>query len=166
MNIRHATRSDLQQIAAIHIESWKDAYKNDLPAEFFDGKIDRILTEHWDQIEILPQDILLVVEDETLLGFVSVWCRPAPYIDNLHVKPAQRSKKIGSALMQAAAKEIVRRGHQSAYLWVFETNQKAIRFYERLGGVQQESIYNNLFGYEVLSRKIHWDDISTVVESR
>jgi len=162
MNIRPAVRSDLEQIAAIHIESWKGAYRNDFPSEFFDREIDRILKQHWDEIEIKSQDILLVAEEDALTGFVAVWCRPAPYIDNLHVKPSLRSKNRGSALMQAAAGETVRRGHKSAYLWVFESNQKAIRFYERLGGVQKQSIHRNIFGYEVLSRKIHWDDFSIV----
>lgn len=166
MKIRSATRSDLEQIAAIHIESWKDAYRNDLPPEFIDEKIDAIMNRHWNEIEIKPQDILLVAEEDELAGFVSVWCRPAPYIDYLHVRPALRSKKIGSALMQAIAQEIVHRGHRSAYLWVFESNRKAIRFYERLGGVQQDSTYNNLFGYDVLSRKIHWDDITIVLGRR
>ena len=119
MNIRPATRSDIQQIASIHIESWKDAYRNDLPSEFIDGKIDLIMKQHWDDIEIKPEDILLVAKEQALVGFVSVWCRPAPYIDNLHVKPSHRSQKYGSALLQAAAREIVRRGHKSAYLLVF-----------------------------------------------
>lgn len=163
MNIRPATKSDLQQIAAVHIESWKDAYRNDLPAEFIDAEIDQTMKQHWNNIEIKPQDILLVAEEDSLVGFVSVWCRPAPYIDNLHVKPSHRSEKIGSALMKEAAREILRKGHNSACLWVFESNQKAIRFYERLGGVQKESSYYNIFGYEVLSRKIQWDDISLVI---
>ncbi len=166
MKIRKASRSDFKEIAAIHIESWKDAYKNDLPAEFFDRKIDMVMGQHWDTIDIFPDDILLVAEDDFMIGFVSVWCRPNPYIDNLHVRPSARSKNIGTALMQAAAQEILRKGLKSAYLWVFETNEKAIRFYERLGGEQAESIYNNIFGYDVLSRKIHWDDVSVILNRK
>ena len=163
MKIRQAARSDLNDIAAIHIESWKDAYADILPPEFLANQIDRELAKHWATVEIQKEDIVLVAEDDTLVGFVSVWCRPSPFIDNLHVKPSYRSKKLGSELMKAAAKEIVSKGKKSAYLWVFESNAKAIRFYDRFGGVQKELAHKNVFGSEVLSRKIEWEDISIVL---
>jgi ribosomal protein S18 acetylase RimI-like enzyme len=166
MKIRRATQSDIQDIAAIHIESWKDAYSDVLPAEFLAGKIDRDFELHWSEIEIQNEDIVLVAEEDSLVGFVAVWCRPIPFIDNLHVRPSQRSKKTGSALMKVVAKELINKGHKTAYLWVFEGNEKAIRFYERLGGVQKEQSIKNVFGYDVLSRKIEWDDISTICENQ
>jgi len=52
--------------------------------------------------------------------------------------------------------------HATAYLWVFESNEKAIRLYERLGGSQKEQVTKNVFGYEVLSRKIEWDDLTKI----
>lgn len=53
-------------------------------------------------------------------------------------------------------------GHKTAYLWVFESNEKAIRFYERLGGIKKEQSMKNVFGYDVLSRKVEWDDLSKI----
>ncbi len=52
MKIRPAKQSDLQDIAAIHIESWKDAYSDVLPAEFMAGKINQYFRGHWSEIEI------------------------------------------------------------------------------------------------------------------
>ena len=166
MEIRRATQSDLQEIADIHIESWKDSYSNVLPAEFLAGQIDRNFKKHWNEIEIKDEDIVLVAQENSLVGFVAVWCRPIPFIDNLHVKPSQRSKKIGSALIKVVAKELITKGHNTAFLWVFESNEKAIRFYEQLGGVQKEQSIKNVFGYDVLSRKIEWDDLSTICENQ
>ena len=166
MKIRRATQSDFQDIAAIHIESWKDAYSDVLPAEFLAGHINRVLERQWDEIEIKKKDIVLVAEEHSLVGFVAVWCRSIPFIDNLHVRPSKRSNKIGAALMKAAAKELLNEGHKTAYLWVFESNEKAIRFYERLGGIQKEQSMKNVFGYDVLSRKIEWDDLSTICENQ
>ena len=166
MKIRRATPSDLGNIAAIHVESWKDTYSDDLPAEFLAGKIDRDLAQHWSEIEIHTEDVVLVAEEDSLVGFVAIWCRPIPFIDNLHVKPSHRSKRVGSALMKAAAKELIHKGHQTAFLWVFESNEKAIRFYERLGGAQKEQGQKTVFGYEVLSRKIEWDDLSVIFEDQ
>jgi len=166
MKLRRATQSDLQDIAAIHVESWKDAYSDVLPTEFLARQIDRDIAQHWSEIKIQNEDIVLVAEEDLLVGFVAVWCRPIPFIDNLHVRTSHRSKKVGSALMKAAAKKLIKKGHKTAYLWVFESNEKAIRFYERLGGIQKEQARKNVFGYEVLSRKIDWDDISIICENK
>lgn len=76
MKIRPATQSDLQDIAAINIESWKDVYVDEMPAEFMTGEIDRVLAQHWREIEILNEDIVLVAETDSLIGFAAVWCRP------------------------------------------------------------------------------------------
>ena len=108
MKIRRATQSDLQDIAAINIESWKDSYSDVMPAEFMAGKIDQDLIKHWSEIEIQNEDIILAAEEASLVGFVAVWCRPTPFIDNLHVRPSHRSKKIGSALMKTVAKELLK----------------------------------------------------------
>ena len=159
MKIRKATRSDFQDIAAVHVESWKDTYSDVLPAEFMAGQIERELARHWRETEIQNQDIVLVAEQDSLVGFVAVWCRPVPFIDNLHVKPSHRSKKLGTALMQAAVKELIHKGHKAGYLWVFERNEKAIRFYDRLGGVQKEKAIKSIFEYDVPSLKIEWDDL-------
>ena len=162
MKIRHAAQADLQGIAAIHAESWKDAYAAVLPTEFFAKQIDIDLAKHWSEIQIQSEDLLLVAEEGSLVGFAAIWCRPIPFIDNLHVKPSCRSKGIGSALMKAAAKELIDRGNQTAYLWVFESNKNAIRFYERLGGVQKEQAQKAVFGHKVLNRKIVWDDLGVI----
>jgi len=52
MKIRRATPSDYQDIAAIQVESWKDAYPDVMPAEFMAGQIDQDLAQHWSEIEI------------------------------------------------------------------------------------------------------------------
>jgi hypothetical protein len=46
MKIRRATPSDFQDIAAIQVESWKDAYSDVMPAEFMAGQIDQDLAQH------------------------------------------------------------------------------------------------------------------------
>ena len=162
MKIRHAKKSDFQAIAAVHIKSWKDTYSDVLPAEFLNRQIFREFITRWNEVEIQSDDIILVAEEDSMIGFIAVWCRPIPFIDNLHVCPLMRSKKVGSALMRTVAKELINQGQKTAYLWVFESNQKAIRFYERLGGIQREQSIKNVFGYDVLTCKIEWDDLSLI----
>jgi len=54
----------------------------------------------------------------------------------------------------------------SVYLWVFKGNEKAIRFYKRLGGIQKEQSMKTVFGYDVLSRKIEWDNLPVICENQ
>jgi hypothetical protein len=79
MRIRRATQSDHKYIAAIHAESWKDSCSDDLLAEFLAGQINRDFEQHWSEIEIQNEDILLVAEEDSLIEFVAVWFRPTPF---------------------------------------------------------------------------------------
>lgn len=164
MIIRHATQADLEGIAAVQAESWKDAYKDILPTQFLTEAIDRKLARHWRETDIKSDDLILLAEEDAIAGFIAVWCRPIPFIDNLHVRPSCRSQKTGSALLTAAASELIPKGHKTAFLWVFESNTKAIRFYERFGGVRKELAMKTVFGYEIPSRKIQWDDLTVICD--
>lgn len=162
MIIRKANSSDFNIITAIHIESWRSAYANVLPPDFLNTEIVPSFEKHWGSVEVQNDDVVLVAEEKEIIGFIAVWCRPIPFIDNLHVKPSHRSHHVGTALMKAAAETLLMKGHRTAYLWVFQSNEKAISFYEKLGGVKKESTMKDIFGKNVLSKKIEWDDLSTI----
>jgi ribosomal protein S18 acetylase RimI-like enzyme len=162
MLVRSIRRSDRPHIAALQIDSWRDSYTEALPETYLTGQLAEDLEHHWHKVQIQPQDIVLVAEEKGIIGFIAVWCRPHPYIDNFHVKPSKRSKGVGSRLMASAARHIIRQGHQTAYLWVVESNTQAIQFYERLGGVCTAHALKKLFGHKVPSVKIVWSDISVL----
>ncbi len=163
MRIRPATPNELSAIAAVHAASWRDAYRDMLPDDYLDHQVSDDLARQWRDLEIGPRDVVLVAEQETVVGFIAVWCRPDPYIDNLHVLPQGRSGGIGKKLMQAAAERLVRQGQSTAYLWVLADNHHAIRFYERLGGERAERTDKAIFGHELPNFKIVWSDISTML---
>jgi ribosomal protein S18 acetylase RimI-like enzyme len=165
LNIRRAQDSDLPFIAAVQADSWRETYSDVLPGAYLADKLAGDLDRHWRAVEIQSGDIVLVAEEDGIVGFIAVWCRPDPFIDNLHVKQSQRSKRIGSTLMTAAARQLVRQGHRSAYLWVVESNERAIRFYERLGGVRKDRALKNLFGNKVPNVKILWPDLSVLCKN-
>ena len=114
-------------------------------------------------MEIQTRDVVLVAEADGLCGFIAVWCRPAPHIDNLHVQPSFRSRKIGTLLLVSATQELLARQHKTADLWAFKTNLKAIRFYERMGGVVAEEAPQDIFGYSIPSVRIEWKDLSVIL---
>ena len=105
----------------------------------------------------------MVAEKDGLYGFIAIWCRPAPHIDNLHVKPSLRNQKIGTLLLESAAEVLLARQQKTADLWVFKDNQKAIRFYEQKGGVVVEESLMDIFAYRVPSLRIKWHDLSTIL---
>ena len=163
MQIRPAQQSDLEPIAALHAESWRDAYSDVLPKQYLADQLGADLLHHWRTAEIRSSDVLLVAEDHGIIGFIAVWCRPEPFIDNLHVKPANRSERVGSSLMKSAAKTLIQSGHKTAHLWVVESNQRAIHFYERLGGVCTDRELKKLFGHMVPNVKVVWSDIYSIL---
>ena len=166
MSIKAASNADLSSIAALHTKSWRDAYAGILPAAFLEDPLERAFSRYWSDVDIQPRDVVLVAENNGLCGFISVWCRPAPYIDNLHVMPSLRSQRIGTALLKSAAAELLARAHKNAHLWVFERNLKAIRFYERMGGIIAARAPQDIFGYSIPSLKIEWRDLGVITVSR
>jgi ribosomal protein S18 acetylase RimI-like enzyme len=163
MIIRKAKDSDLESIATIHIESWQNSYTNVLPPEFLGTKIEPLLKEHSENITISDDDVVLIaIEDEKIIRFIAVWCRPTPFIDNLHVKSSHRSRNVGTTLLKVAAETLIEKDKKNVYLWVFHSNNKAIKLYKKLGGIQRESAIKNIFEHDVLSTKIEWPDLSII----
>lgn len=163
MDIRPANQDDLPMIASIHSTSWRDAYSGFLPADYLAGQVQLDLQAYWDQQQILPRDVVLVADtSDGPVGFVAVWCRPSPFVDNLHVAPSMRSGGIGAELMRAAAGRLITLGHSTAYLWVFESNVAAVRFYERLGAVRIRPAMKEFLGQGVLCVRMEWSDLSAI----
>ncbi len=162
--IRAASRSDLDAIARLHTASWRDAYKNFLPPSYLKERVAQDLADLWESCRIKPDDLILVAQDvrnkNRLVGFISVWCRPDPYIDNLHCDPTETGKGIGKALMKAAFEQILLRKKQTASLTVITQNSNARNFYLHLGGRPAKSRREEIFGHPVDVELIHWDDTS------
>ena len=82
---------------------------------------------------IREHDEIWVAEDEgRLLGFLAIEHSTnleAPVLERLYVDPADQSRGVGSALLDEA--KVLR--PEGLYLWVFQKNTGAIRFYERHG---------------------------------
>ena len=66
--------------------------------------------------------------------------------------------------MRAAACQLIELGHVSAYLWVFENNTGAIRFYKRLGAAIVNRKTKTFFGRDVPNVRMEWNDLSAIGE--
>ena len=149
-----ADAADAPAIAALHTESWRDAYRGLLPDSFLDGPLFEDRLAQWtDRLGRLTPDEALVLKaldgGATLVGFacVLVDAEPAwgPRLDNLHVRPGHRGRGIGIALLHACLEWVAHRAPgQPMHLWVLEGNTRARRFYEREGGTARERIDTDL----------------------
>jgi GNAT superfamily N-acetyltransferase len=64
--------------------------------------------------------------------------RPGIYLEDLFVRPAQRGKGIGKALLVHLAKECVENGWTRLQWSVLDWNTAAIEFYQSLGAVLRD----------------------------
>ena len=164
--IRNATPEDRQVIAALQTASWRSAYAEFMPAAYLETEVEGDMTRHWASVEMKPSDVVLIAEKEGVaIGFITVWCRPTPFIDNLHVLPGHKSQGVGRALMREAAIRLIDQNHASVYLWVLPGNAPAKNFYLRLGGEVTEAKDKAAFGNVLLQEKIAWTDLSLILEA-
>ena len=95
MQIRPAEASDMDTVAALHAASWRASYRGMLPDAYLDNEVGDDVQRQWQGAVIAPNDVVLVASDPNIVGFIAVWCRPDPFIDNLHVDPQRRSEGVG-----------------------------------------------------------------------
>lgn len=143
VTIRPAAATDAPKIAAIHTASWRDAYVNVLDTTYLAGPIEAEHQALWlARLTTPPAGQLVLVaelQSNETAAFLCLYRNHdfqwGDLIDNLHVRPDLRGRRIGEQLMCAAASTLLSKGRASPlHLWVFEANQAGTRFYQRLGG--------------------------------
>jgi GNAT superfamily N-acetyltransferase len=148
MIYRTATPEDAEKIALLHTKSWQRHYRGILRDAFLDGPLQTDRLTLWKSRLLHPTDtqfVLLAEENETLAGFACVLADADPLwgalLDNLHVVAERKGQGIGTRLLKSAARWAYQRNPAALFhLWVFEENTNARRFYESLGGVNQEVV--------------------------
>ena len=134
---------DARAIAALHVASWRTAYKGLVPDQFLAGPVVEDRNAAWEARMSVPDETRLVLKavsgDDTIVGFTCVLrdAEPAwgPLLDNLHVAPELKGRRIGARLLHASrawSSEVA--PGQPMHLWVIEGNTQARHFYDREGG--------------------------------
>lgn len=144
--LREAVAADGPAIAALHIASWRSAYRGMLSDAFLDGPIEAERGAVWESrfAGVADPNLIVVVAEDggrpgPLLGFGCILIAHDPVwgslVDNLHVDPAHRRRRIGRHLLARAATLV---GGASAerpiHLFVLDANLKARAAYESWGG--------------------------------
>ncbi|SIQ18761.1 GNAT family N-acetyltransferase [Maribacter ulvicola] len=174
MVLREAIVADVKKIAKLHSVSWQQNYRASFSADFLDNLVFDNRLNEWKKRYKNPsqnQYILIAEADGDFLGFMCAYFNHddqyGTLLDNLHVGLNAQGKGIGTKLMAALAKEVLRRdGTNDFYLWVLDTNAAAISYYERLGGVAKETVESNDIGDKTfLKIRYYWEDASLFLQS-
>jgi GNAT superfamily N-acetyltransferase len=160
-----AQEADVTELASLHAESWRSAYRGLLPDAYLDGPVLPDRLDYWRtrmRDAASPHQLILkAVVDTAIAGFVCVlldseptW---GPHLTNLHVKPALKGRGVGRRLFDAARSWAAQAAPgQPMHLWVIEKNWPARRFYERQGGAAADTRVFELGGAQVPEVRYVW----------
>ncbi|MFT6995769.1 MAG: ribosomal protein S18 acetylase RimI-like enzyme [Maribacter sp.] len=173
ISFRQASKEDYGNIATLQATNWQQNYRGCFSDHFLDYEVlpDRLAI--WKERCLNPsvnQYILLVEEDGILLGFCCAYVNESllygTYLDNLHVSTIANGKGLGTLLMQRLINEITTRaGMDKMYLWVLDSNDTAINFYDKLKGRRAETVKADDIGdIEFWKIRYVWDDLIKLKE--
>jgi GNAT superfamily N-acetyltransferase len=168
--IRRATEADLPAIAAIHLASWRDAYKDVVPEAVLLARSMADCLAGWRSTYARhAADIAVAQSHEGRIhGFCwagavadTAWSAPFEFeIHGLHVAPSSRRNGIGAGLLHQAlarARKDVQPG--SAIVWTLKDLALSRRFYEREGGKPVKSGVCTLDGIQLADIAYGWTDL-------
>ena len=158
---RIASLKDAASVALFHAQSWQQNYRGILSDDYLDNKIIQDRMDVWTGRFREENEYTIIAEDEgRMCGFACTYGDHDPdwgaLLDNLHVAQEWKMQGIGRELMKRSAAWVAAHYPENMlYLWVFEQNVEAIRFYERVGGIRKERIshknpdggYSHIFRY-------------------
>jgi len=141
LTIRNATIADARKIAEIHVAAWRAAYRGMMPDDYLAALSVDERCERWSKAtSSFGPAIVAVVE---LAAEIAGFCSFGPTRDeassdtaeiySLNVHPERWGQGVGRLLCEHAFRQAAAREHNAMTLWVLGENDRARRFYERLG---------------------------------
>ncbi|HYM34479.1 MAG TPA: GNAT family N-acetyltransferase [Steroidobacteraceae bacterium] len=170
---REASRADAEAIALLHAHSWQRAYRGILRDQFLDNDLISNRRELWRErlrTPPLSQYVLVAEDAATIVGFACTYgnedVKWGSMLDNLHVRAEASRRGIGRQLLGRAARWS-RESYPLCkfYLWVFENNVHARRFYEHLGATDSESVtIEPPGGGQAVECRYTWSDVNALIK--
>ena len=174
ITIRPATLDDAQAIAQIHMDSWRSTYRGLVSDDFLDGLRLEDRTARWEQrlTDAHTREFAYVVEDEAgqVVGFGSGALNTADHSDYhselraLHITQLYQGQGLGRRLTSYVARHLHEMGIDEMIVWVLSGNDRACRFYERLGGVYVTDRVEDFAGGSIPEVAYGWPDITVLIE--
>lgn len=123
------------------MRSWQQAYVGLVPDDYLASLSVDVREEQWlDMLCCITTHILLAVEHDTVIGFISYGqCRDedadetTAEIMAFYIAPPYWRQGIGRALWRECSLILQAEGYKTVSLWVVSGNIRGSRFYEALG---------------------------------
>lgn len=138
--IRKNIYADQEQMARIKVDGWKTAYDSIVSSSFLNSLNYEEQTKRYQaSFEEYKDLVFVAVRRNEVLGYACF--NPMPNIDwfdselvSLYVKPGETGKGIGTSLFLETCKHLASLGKKNMVIWCLSDNEKAIQFYQELGG--------------------------------
>ena len=141
VTIRPATPADAEQIAAVHVASWREAYRGVVPDEYLDGLDVAERAEQWRaELSSLERghEVWVAQDEDGIVGFVDFGPshdedadRTTVEIYKIYLVPHAWGRGVARDLMRKVFAEVSQGA--AITLWAFDTNDRARHFYRRSG---------------------------------
>lgn len=141
IRFRVAEPSDAADVAAVHDESWMEAYRGIIPGPHLDRMVRRRGAAWWMNAIARGSRIVVLDTGDRVAGYASYGRNRAaslPYrgeIFELYLAPEYQGLGFGRRLFSAARRELANHGLSSVVVWSLADNERAVGFYSRLGGL-------------------------------
>ena len=142
MRIREAQPGDASSLAAVHVTSWRAAYRGLLPQTYLAGLDTTQRSKGWQHILARTDwpnaGTWLAEDDGAAVGFVN-FCPTRDQDESelvrgevtaIYVLPQYWGRGTGTRLMEAALRSLTDAGCSQATLWVLGSNARARRYYD------------------------------------
>lgn len=143
VHLRRAHRDDARGIAEVHVETWREAYRDLLPAGFLNALSVEAREEYWShELDCMsPERRPWVAEaNGHIVGFACAGAsREEATIEStgeiyaLYVLPDCWARGVGRNLLKHVERDLVEHGYSEAVQWVLADNRRARAFYELAG---------------------------------
>jgi GNAT superfamily N-acetyltransferase len=139
--VRAAVPADADEVARVHVRSWRSAYPGLIAQEYLNG----LKPEAWasrytfGRVGLRMPSTLVAVDGSAICGLVTTGLGRDVDLPNfgelmaIYVDPAHVRTGVGRPLITAARERLRLVGVTGASLWVLDGNVRARRFYERDG---------------------------------
>lgn len=169
MIIRQIINNDINAVARIYTDNWKNTYKDILSDSFLKNMTYEHSKEKWlSYIQIFNQGVFVALDkNNTIIGFAAY----KPYddlkkcllLDSLHILQSMQGSGVGKKLIFTVAEYAYNNEYEKMSICIVKGNNRAKRIYTHLGAKSYKDFIDNFEGAQSNSTVLLWDDLNILI---